>query len=85
MAATLDDIRRWLEEAPKGTTHVVIVCDTYEYEDHPVYVKPTENVHEVAKANDGPNMTRLMEVYSLTDKHTIVEQLHAGGRVFNYD
>ena len=73
MAATKADIVRWVREgaAKKDVTHVLIVCDTFDYEDYPVYVGNRQDVREVAKANDGPNMTRLMEVYSLTDKHTL--------------
>lgn len=87
MAASKEDIVGWVKEGAKkkGVTHVLIVCDTFDYEDYPVYVKKGEDVHAVARANNGPNMTRLMEVYSLTGKHTVEEQLAQGGRVFNYD
>ena len=87
MAATKDDLVRWVKAAAKkkNVTHVVIVCDTFDYEDYPVEVLKGQDVHEVAKANNGPNMTRLMEVYSLTGKHTLDEQFAQAGRVFNYD
>jgi hypothetical protein len=87
MAATKADLVRWVKEAAKkkNVTHVVIVCDTFDYEDYPVEVLKGQDVREVAKANNGPNMTRLMEVYSLTGKHTLDEQFAQAGRVFNYD
>lgn len=65
-----------------GATHMLVVCDTYDWEDYPVYVLPGQDVHKVARENNGPNMTRLMEVYSLSkDWET---QLSAV-RSFNYD
>lgn len=87
MAATLEDIKRWVKEGKrkKDCTHVLIVCDTFDYEDYPVYVMKGQDVRKVAQENNGANMTRLMEVYSLTEKHTIEEQFKQAGRVFNYD
>lgn len=85
MATTVEDIRRWLENAPEGTHHMLVVCDTFDYDDYPVYVKGDEDVHKAAAKNDGQNMQRLMEVYSLTGKHSIESQLVGGTRVFNYD
>jgi hypothetical protein len=69
----------------KEATHVLIVCDTYDWGDYPVYVKKDQDVRQVASENNGPNMTRLMEVYSLTSKHTLKEQFAFEGRVFNWD
>ena len=88
MSTSIDDIRRWLEEAPKGSTHMLVVCDTFDYEDYPVYVKPAENVYTVAQEHNGPNMTKLMEVYSFSPKYTIEGQLGNKGfmqRTRNYD
>ena len=87
MAASKEDIVGWVKEGAKkkGATHVLIVCDTFDYEDYPVYVMAGQDVRKVASENNGPNMTRLMEVYSLTGKHTLAEQFAQAGRVFNYD
>lgn len=87
MSTTAQELRAWVEKGAemKDVTHVLIVCDTYDYEDYPVYVRKGEDVQARAKENNGPNMTRLMEVYSLTGKYTIDEQFACGGRVFNYD
>jgi len=73
MAATKQDITRWLNEAPMGTTHMAVVCDTYDWDDYPVYVAQGEDPHEkLAKYEKGENMAKLMEVYkfsmSLTDQ-----------------
>lgn len=49
-----------------GATHMLVVCDTFDYSDYPVYVMPNENVWTKSDENNGPNMTRLMEVYNLS-------------------
>jgi hypothetical protein len=61
---------------------MVVVCDTFDYEDYPVYVMPGENARERAAECDAQSMQRVMEVYRLAD--SIEEQL-AEDRVFRYD
>lgn len=67
MTTTRDDIRAWLSEGKrKGATHVIILCDTFDYCDYPVYVMPGQNAREVADAQcKNGAMTRVMECYSL--------------------
>jgi hypothetical protein len=86
MAASKEDIRRWLQEGSKDPdcTHVIVACDTFDYEDYPVYVKKGEDVQERIKEYSGKNMQRVMEVYSLTGKYSIAEQMKEG-RAFHYD
>ena len=81
MATTREEISEWFDEGVRqGATHMVVVCDTFAYEDYPVYVKPTENVYDVYDKNGGDkgendNMQRVMEVYDLrADK---AEQVNA--------
>jgi len=50
----------------QAATHLIVVCDTFSYEDYPVFVKPDEDVREISKKYDGVNMQRLMAVYNLT-------------------
>lgn len=62
---TKNDIKNWFI---KGKTddiysHMIIVCDTYDYEDYPIYVKTTDNIHEVIKIYDNVNMQKIMEIY----------------------
>ena len=66
MATSRADIRRWLEEGKeRGATHVLVVCDTYDYDDYPKYVMPGQDVREMASAKALGEMQRLMEVYNL--------------------
>lgn len=83
MAITPAQIGRWFDAGvEQGATHMLVVCDTFDYEDYPVYVMPGEDVRARAQDNNGRNMTRLMEVYCLgMDK---AKQL-AEDRAFHYD
>ena len=40
MAATYEEIKGWLDEGRKrkDITHMIVVCDTWDHEDYPVYV-----------------------------------------------
>lgn len=78
MAATRDDLRRWFQEGvDQGATHMIVVCDTYDYEDYPVYVSESENVRERSK-----EFGKVMEVYSLTMS---MEYQMSEHRAFHYD
>jgi hypothetical protein len=67
MPTTREDIQRWLQEAKTtGASHLLVVCDTYDWSDYPVRVMPGEDVHKRAAENNGPNMTKLMEVYKVS-------------------
>lgn len=62
---TQEDIKRWFLEGKKQkATHLIVVCDTFDYEDYPVYVKKGEDVRKVENEHNG-NMQRVMEVYNL--------------------
>lgn len=82
MPTIQDDIRGWLKRAPKGATHMLVVCDTFNYEDYyPVFVMRGQNIKKEAKKRNGPNMTGLMEVYNLSMD---LEKQIAQVRSFNY-
>lgn len=67
MAATRQDIRLWFREAARdGTsTHMLVVCDEFSYEDYPVMVDIREYAVEDAIAAHSKNMQKVMEVYDL--------------------
>ena len=85
MAATKQDIRQWfLDGVELHATHMIVVCDTYDYEDYPVYVMPDDDVRKIEAKHQlsAGNMQRVMEVYNLSlDRE---EQLNHIGLVFNY-
>ena len=67
MATTRADIRRWLERGKKyGATHVIVMVDSYDHEDYPVYVLPnTKPLDELARIQRETSMQRPMECYNL--------------------
>ena len=81
---TQNEIRGWLLEGKKkkNLTHMLVVCDTFDWEDYPVYVFKNENVRNIYEKYNGPNMQTVMEVYSL--KKDIEKQLKEH-RSFNFD
>ena len=63
MAARRQEIRGWLEIGrTMGSSHVMVYCDTFDFEDYPVFVKPSETVADVQKQHKD----RLVEVYDLS-------------------
>lgn len=95
MGTTRADIDRWLSDlynpgygeygyTDKGKkyTHMIVACDTFDYEDYPVFVEEGEDVRKKADSISKQDFGRVMEVYSVN--HSREEQL-AAGRVFNYD
>jgi hypothetical protein len=73
MAATKNEISQWFDNGvnnPEKPTHMIVVCDTYEYDDYPVYVNPSEDVQKIYEKYNGPNMQRVIEVYNLKEDKT---------------
>jgi hypothetical protein len=82
MATTQEEIRGWFQRGKKNPccTHLIVVCDTFDHEDYPVFVKTGEDVRQIEKNHSG-NMQRVMEVYSMSmDMETQIAQ----PRAFNY-
>lgn len=66
MAASRDDIQHWIARGLKEkASHLIVVCDTYDYEDYPVYATSDEDVLKKFDAHQLVNMQRVMEVYDL--------------------
>ena len=68
MGTTKEDIRNWLERGrSEGATHMLVVVDTFDYEDYPVYVKPGQSITKTYDAylHGQHEMQRVMEVYAL--------------------
>ena len=67
MSTSKDDIRRWLKEAKqRGATHMLVVVDTFDHEDYPVDVLPSQDPETVYKSYNGKEMQRVMEAYNLS-------------------
>lgn len=81
MGTTKQDLSDWFDTGVAGkATHMIVVCDTFEHEDYPVYAGTDDEALKAYDAHNGENMQRVMEVYDLRMDKTM--QLE-GGRAFN--
>lgn len=81
MGVSKDEIRDWLRGAKKaGATHMLVMCDTFDYECYPVYVLPGEDPRE--RALKPGEMQRVEECYSLA---LDIERQLAEGRAHHYE
>ncbi len=81
MAASKSDIETWVRagKKKKNCTHVIIVCDDWDYEDYPVEVLENQDIEEEMKKYNFGNMQRIMEVYSMKmdiDKQLLEYRAH---------
>ena len=66
MATKREDLQSWFAEGQrKGSLYMIVVCDTYDWEDHPVYCSAS-TFEEKYKHYAGKNMQKIMEVYDLS-------------------
>jgi hypothetical protein len=76
------DLKVWFDQGKKdGATHMLVVCDTFDYGDYPAYVGKDENVHDRITYYKLSPMQMIMEVYDLSMDRD--EQLSTP-RVYNY-
>lgn len=65
--ATKDDRRRWLSilyQNKQKISHMLVVCDRYNYSDYPAYIWKTENVDDAIADYNSSSLQSVMEVYS---------------------
>lgn len=71
---TREMIEKWIQRGKEeNCSHLLVVCDTFEFEDYPVYIQRTDDIQaKIYKYSN--NMQRVLEVYNLDDD--IVTQLN---------
>jgi hypothetical protein len=66
MGTTRDDIRDWYREGlHQHATHLLVVTDTYDWEDYPVYAVDDADCTRLVAEYQGWSMQRVTEVYDL--------------------
>lgn len=66
MAATLAEIHGWFDEGKaQESTHMLVICDSYDHEDYPVYAHSKEEAQSEFEKYNNKNMQKVMEVYDL--------------------
>lgn len=74
MASTRQDVDRWIQTAKdEGYKYIISVCDTWDYEDYPVFCKDKKELdEEIPKYR--VNMQRINEVITINEDGSVVEQ-----------
>jgi hypothetical protein len=63
---TREEISDWFDRGvARGASHMVVVCDTFDWEDYPVFVSSAAEAK--CRYEDSTNMQKGMEVYNLND------------------
>jgi hypothetical protein len=63
---SIADIRGWIAEGKQQkAAYLIVVCDTFDHEDYPVFVKNEKDFYKSYDSHNGTNMQRIMEVYDL--------------------
>lgn len=66
MTASKQDVDRWIETAKKrGSKYIVSVCDTWDWEDFPIYCANENERDDAYAKNDNVNMQRINEVINI--------------------
>lgn len=66
-----EDIERWIKTAIKdGNKFIISVCDTFDYEDYPVYCKDKEELNRRKIEFDNINMQRINEIIDIESLKT---------------
>jgi len=76
MTATRGDVNRWIETAKKnGDNYIISVCDTFDYDDYPIYCKSKGTAKEQFEEHNGHNMQRVNEIIRINEDGTVTENL----------
>ena len=68
---TMKEINSWIDRGlEQNATHMIVMCDTFSYEDYPVFVMEGQNPRDIAPKG---NMQTPMECYDL--RMNIEEQM----------
>ena len=79
MAASRADVDRWIETAKEEEMkYIISVCDTWDYDDYPVYCQNVKELDEKYPEFDGVNMQRINEIIFINDDGEAVENMTIG-------
>lgn len=62
MTTTREEIQKWLNEAPEEAAFMIVMCDTFDWVDYPVYVPSGKN----PRKHWPEPMQKVMECYDLS-------------------
>lgn len=76
------EVSEWFDTGKLSSnnyTHMIVVCDTFSYENYPIYVKQDQDIHAILSKysqNVKKDMQRVLEVYKFSMEKTL--QLKSG-------
>lgn len=66
MGTTKEDLKKWFDRGKaNGKAFMIVACDTYDWEDYPIYCADADEARRQYRDHDGKNMQKVMEVYDL--------------------
>lgn len=69
MAVTAQEFEGWIKRGIENDhKYMISVCDTFDYEDYPVYCDDEKGLEEMKAKYDGKEMQRINEIVNL-DEH----------------
>lgn len=82
MGTSQTDVQEWFDNGvEKKATYMIVMVDTYDHGDYPVYVLPGDDIHKELTSRRMAPMQRIMEVYDLSmDRDKQLNEY----RAFNY-
>ena len=77
MAASRIDVTRWIETAKElKCKYILSVCDTFEYDDYPVYCFYKATLLIEHSKHDGVNMQTINEIIRINADGSVDEKLN---------
>ena len=74
MAATRKEVNEWIKLAKEnGIKYIISVCDTFDFDDYPVYCKNTKELKRKLINFNDVNMQRINEIIQINGN--IIENL----------
>ena len=72
MAVSLEGFNKWISRGKeRGHKYMISVCDTFDYDDYPIYCDSLEELKDECDKHDGKNMQRINEVIYLSTEKEI--------------
>lgn len=76
MAANREDVNRWISSARETEDEYIIsVCDTFDWEDYPVFCRDREDLEARLPEFDSVNMQRVNEIIRVPRKKDAIENI----------
>lgn len=67
MAATLQDIKYWIEKAKeKGASHLIVAVDAHDHENYPVYIGYNEDIKKEIERIRSAELQGIDEIYNMS-------------------